>query len=232
MNRKAQQDGLPVADHVYAALREGILDGAYESGVRLGEASLAAALGVSRTPVREALRRLGSEGLVELLPHRGARVARWTERDLGEIYALRALLEGHAAGLAAGHVSDADLARMEDLCLAMERVGERGPQQDFERLVGLNQEFHSLILRGADNERLATLLRTLVQVPLVLRTYHRYSDAALRRSHGHHRELVTALRSSNPAWAESVMRSHVLAAQTALTASGLGSALLRPTLYR
>ena len=219
MTRNVDHDRLPVADHVYQSLREGILGGAYQSGARLGEAGLALALGVSRTPIREALRRLGSEGMVELLPHRGARVARWSERDLMEIYGLRSMLEGHAAGLAAGHLSDVDLARLDELCNTMERVGQRGTGQDFERLAGLNQEFHSIILRAADNERLVTLLQTLVQVPLVLRTYHGYSDDALRRSHGHHRELVTALRSGNPAWAESVMRSHVLAARAALATS-------------
>jgi DNA-binding GntR family transcriptional regulator len=85
------------ADRAYSALRGGILDGRYGSGARLGEIEVADELGLSRTPVREALRRLGSEGLVEVQPRRGARVRAWSTQDLEETYELRALLEGLAA---------------------------------------------------------------------------------------------------------------------------------------
>ncbi len=84
-------------DRVYTRLRADILDGVHPPGARLGEAELAERTGSSRTPVREALRRLEVEGLVEVLPHRGARVPDWTPEDLEEIYDLRMLLEGAAA---------------------------------------------------------------------------------------------------------------------------------------
>ena len=96
------------ADRVYDTVRQGILDGTYAQGARLGEADLADSLGVSRTPVREALRRLGSEGLLATLPNKGARVRTWTAGELGDIFDLRALLEGHAAARAATRVTDAD----------------------------------------------------------------------------------------------------------------------------
>ena len=108
------------ADRVYDTLRQGILDGTYAQGARLGEADLADALGVSRTPVREALRRLGSEGLLATLPNKGARVRTWTAGELGDIFDLRALLEGHAAARAATRVTDADISAMNDLVTRME----------------------------------------------------------------------------------------------------------------
>lgn len=204
------------ADRVYQQLREGILEGRYVGGVRLGEIDLAESLGVSRTPVREALRRLGSEGLVEITPHRGARVVQWTAQDLIEIYQLRALLEGFGAATAAERMDSDDIDRLEKLCEDMEEVTRPGLRGDLERLTVLNSEFHSTILRSSGSNRLAILVQSLVQVPLMLRTYHRYDQEALRRSLSHHRELVAALRASNSRWAESVMRSHVLAASDVL----------------
>lgn len=204
------------ADAAYAALRSGILEGAYQLGGRLGEVELAETLGVSRTPIREALRRLGAEGLVEVLPNRGARVARWTERDLQEIYELRAMLESYGAARAATRIASADIARLAALCEEMEAYAAPGPGRDLERLAAANQQFHDVILAAADNTRLRGLLAAVVHVPLMLRTFHRYRDHALARSMGHHRELVAAFTAADPGWAESVMRSHVLAARTVL----------------
>jgi DNA-binding GntR family transcriptional regulator len=195
------------ADRAYSTLRGGILDGRYGSGERLGEIEIADELGLSRTPVREALRRLGSEGLVEVLPHRGSRVRTWTAQDLDETYELRARLD---AGT---------LAELDDLAARMVTVdpslGHR-PAGDFAELAGLNGRFHALITAAAGSAQLAATLAGLVQLPLVMRTYRRYTAAALARSHAHHRELVDALRAGDGGWAESVMRSHVLAARTVL----------------
>lgn len=204
------------AGAVYEALRAGILEGEYALGSRLGEVELAGSLGVSRTPVREALRRLDSEGLVDVLPNRGARVASWCEQDLDDIYELRALLESHGAARAATRVSAAQLTRLDELCADMDATVRR---RDLERHSALNRDFHTLILIAAGNPRLMSLMSALVHVPLVLRTFHRYGRKALRRSQGHHRELVDALRARDASWAEAVMRSHVLAARAVLTAA-------------
>jgi DNA-binding GntR family transcriptional regulator len=167
------------ADRAYSALRAGILTGRHGFGERLGEIEIAAELGLSRTPVREALRRLGSEGLVEVLPNRGARVRTWTAQDLEESYELRAVLEGLAARRAAARVEPAVLAEMDDLA---------------ERMVAVDP---SLGHRPAGD----------------------FDELALARSHAHHREIVDALRAGDGAWAESVMRSHVLAARAVLLTS-------------
>lgn len=210
------------ADRAYAALRAGILDGRYGPGARLGEIEVAAELGLSRTPVREALRRLGSEGLVESLPNRGARVRSWSADDLDESYEVRAVLEGLGARRAASRVSAEQLERLGELAGEMVRadpsLGHRAPG-DFADLAALNAEFHALILGASGSGRLGAALATVVQLPLVLRTYQRYTPEALARSHAHHHEIVDALRAADGSWAESVMRSHVLAARAVLLRS-------------
>jgi DNA-binding GntR family transcriptional regulator len=207
------------ADRAYGALRDGILDGRYGFGDKLGEIEIAEELGLSRTPVREALRRLGSEGLIEVLPNRGARVRTWTAQDLEETYELRAVLEGLAVRRAATRIDPVALDEMDRLAAAMMTVdptlGHR-PAGDFTELAALNARFHELIVIAAGSAQLASTLQGLVQLPLVMRTYRRYTPAALARSHSHHREIVDALRARDGVWAESVMRSHVLAARAVL----------------
>ena len=210
------------ADRAYATLRAGIMDGRYTPGARLGEIEVAAELGLSRTPVREALRRLGSEGLVEHLPNRGARVRTWSAEDLDEGYEVRALLEGLGARRAAARVTPEQLDRLAALAAEMVAVdpslGHR-PPGDFADLARLNAEFHALIVTASGSGRLGETLAGVVQMPLVLRTYQRYTPEALARSHAHHHEIVDALRAGDGTWAESVMRSHVLAARTVLLRS-------------
>jgi len=204
-------------------LRSGILDGSYRPGARLGEAELAEATGGSRTPVREALRRLEVEGLVEVAPHRGARVARWSRDDVEEIYDLRLVLESFAALRAAHRISDADIDRLADLCADMERAAGPGGGRDLGRLAARNDEFHGIVRAASASSRLLTMLNAVVQMPLVLTTFHRYAPEDLARSAGHHRELVDALRARDGDWAQAVMRSHVAAAKAVLLAS-LGDA--------
>lgn len=203
-------------DRVYARLRSAILGGEYQPAARLGEAELAEFTGSSRTPVREALRRLEAEGLVEVLPHRGARVAEWSPEDLEEIYDLRMLLEGFAALRAAGRIRPKGLDRMEELCGLIEQAAGPGPRQDLDRVAELNAEFHGIAREAAASARLVTMLNAVVQLPLVVRTFHRYSPEDLARSCAHHRELVAALRCGDGLWAQSVMRAHVLAAKAVL----------------
>lgn len=202
------------------ALRAAILGGDLQPGARLGEVELAEQLGVSRTPVREALRRLAAEGLVDVLPNRGARVVEWSTADLDEIYDLRALLESHGAARAARRIAAGELLVLEKLCRDMEDCATRGRERDLDRLASLNAEFHRRILDASGSARLALLVGSVVHVPLVLRTFHDYSTEALERSLGHHREIVAALRAGDPQWAESVMRSHVLAARDVLVHRG------------
>ena len=203
-------------DRVYATLRKGILDGTYPQGTRLGEVDLADSLGVSRTPIREALRRLGSEGLLSTLPNKGARVRTWTASELGDISDLRALLEGHAAGRAATRASDADIAFMNDLVTRMEAATEEGITPDIDLITELNQAFHRAIVTVAGNSQLPELMNSLIHVPIVSHTYRLYSPARMRQSMRQHRELLDAIEAGDPAWAEAVMRVHILSSRPLL----------------
>ena len=201
-------------DHAYRLIRAQILSGERASGEWLREGDLAERLGVSRTPVREALRRLTAEGLVHYERNRGVQVRPWTEEDLHEIFGLRALLEPWGCRLAAT-AGTVDIDVLDDLAHRMDEAA-RGRRPDIDRITELNNRFHRLTMEGTGNRRLAGLVASVVEVPLVRRTFTHYDEAALRRSLIHHHELVSALAARDPDWAESVMRSHVHAAWNSL----------------
>jgi DNA-binding GntR family transcriptional regulator len=200
-------------ERAYEAIRGGIFSGEHPAGSRLREEELAERIGVSRTPVREALRRLDAEGLVEFLPNRGAHVASWSEDDLREIFGLRALLESFGARLAAERIDRETLAALRELCDAMDRSLAGGDPGRVEHVAELNNRFHQRILAASGSKRLPLLLSSLVEAPLVYQTFRRYSAEQVARSMSHHRELLAALETGDGEWAASVMRSHVLAAR-------------------
>ncbi|MFC4948950.1 GntR family transcriptional regulator [Pseudonocardia sp. GCM10023141] len=197
------------SERAAGTMRELILSGDFAAGARLGEAELAERLGVSRTPVREALTRLAAEGLVEIIPNRGARVSSWTVAELEGVFELRAALEPRLTGLAVPRASAADTAELADLAHAMERVGLPGPGQDLDAIVALNRAFHGRLVALADHPAMATALAGAIHAPIVLRNFHAYDDASLRRSLSHHVEIVAAIRAGDPAWAQAVMTAHI-----------------------
>lgn len=204
------------AERAYASIRDGILAGAHPQGARLLEEELAEAIGVSRTPVRDALRRLQADGLVELGTGRSAQVVSYSDEDLAEIFELRALLESHAHARAAAVIDAPTLAHLTDLAGEMERLAARPRGRWLELIAERNRDFHWAIIRAAGSPRLELLLQQVVHVPLVHRTFQRYTPEALQRSFAHHRELISALLAGDGDWAGAVMRSHVHAARAVL----------------
>jgi DNA-binding GntR family transcriptional regulator len=204
------------AEDAYEALRSAILSGAIRPRERLGEVELSRQFGVSRTPIREALRRLTAEGLVVFQPNRGARVAEWSFTDLQEIYEIRARLESYGAALAATRIDASQLPRLDQLCDQMEERAQRMSPADLDEIATLNSELHSLVISAANSPRLTSLLSAVVEVPLVIRAFRLYTPEALARSMAHHRDLVAALRARDAEWASSTMRAHVRAARTVL----------------
>lgn len=202
------------ADVTYRTIRRQILVGERRGGEWLREGEVAAAIGVSRTPVREALRRLAAEGLVRHEPNRGVQVEDWGVGDLDEIFSLRSQLEPWGCGLAATTgLADHDL--LGELADRMEEEARR-KRPDLDAITDLNNRFHRLVLEASGNGRLVGMVSTVVEVPLVWRTFSHYSPEAMRRSLAHHHEIVEALRAGDAQWAESVMRSHVRAAWVSL----------------
>jgi DNA-binding GntR family transcriptional regulator len=196
-------------ERALAALRELILHGQFAAGARLGEVELAERLGVSRTPVREALTRLAAEGLVELVPNRGARVASWSVAELEGVFDLRSALEPRLTGYAAPRARPDDVALLDELAAQMIAVGLPGPDQDLDALVPLNRRFHGRLVAIADQPALATALAGAIHAPIQLRNFHAYDEASLRRSLAHHVEIVAAIRAGDPTWARAVMTAHI-----------------------
>ncbi|MBP2474607.1 DNA-binding GntR family transcriptional regulator [Crossiella equi] len=204
------------AEKAYQTLRAGILDGTHKPTERLGEVELAEGLGLSRTPVREALRRLEVEGLVELEPHRGARVAQWSTEDVEELYDLRVLLESFLATRAASRVTPDVLRHLARLRDGMAQAARPGKRQDLDQLAELCDRFHAVLAEAAASPRVTALLATAADIPHTLRTFRHHDPAELARTLSHHRELVDALAAGDAAWAECVMRAQVLAAKQVL----------------
>jgi DNA-binding GntR family transcriptional regulator len=211
-------EGRDAADTAYRLIRDQILTGERTSGEWLREGEMAESTGVSRTPVREALRRLTAEGLVRYERHRGVQVQNWSVRDLDEIFSLRSVLEPWGCRLAAAN-GTVDLAVLDDLASQMDTLAPDGRPSDVDKLTELNNAFHRAVLDGADNTRLTGVIASVIQLPLVWRTFSRYTPEALRRSLAHHHELVSALTARDPDWAESVMCSHVRAAWHSIRAT-------------
>jgi DNA-binding GntR family transcriptional regulator len=192
-------------------LRDGILSGEFASGTRLGEAELATRLSVSRTPIREALSRLAAEGLVELQPHRGARVATWTTGQLREIFELRLLLEPAAVRMAVPKLTGEQLDELEDL--ATEMITRAAGLTE---MVELNRSFHGLFIDAADSAALAAGLRGVTHAAVVHQNFHDYTPDALQRSLSHHVEMVAAARAGDGDWAEAIMRAHLYNARATM----------------
>jgi DNA-binding GntR family transcriptional regulator len=206
----------PAAEQAAQALREEILSGAIASGARLGEAELAGRLRVSRTPIREALTRLAAEGLVELQPNRGARVATWSTAELREIFELRLRLEPYAVRQAVPRLGPEQLDELQELAESMLRTGKPGRRQDLTAIVEANRRFHGLFIEAAGAAPLAAALRGVTHAAVVHQNFHDYTPEALLRSLHHHVEMVAAARAGDGDWAEAIMRAHLYNARATM----------------
>lgn len=196
-------------------IRAAVIDGRLEPGQRLKEEELARELGISRTPVREALLVLQTEGLLESAPNRGATVRTFEADDLDDLYQLRAVLEGFAARRAAARITDAELALLSE---SNERFVRLRDADEIADLVRENVRFHDAILAAAGSERLTQLVRGVIQLPLVYRSYFWYSPEQKLISEHYHRQLTAALAVRDAERAELVMKEHVLEARDFLVA--------------
>ncbi len=202
-------------DNAYRAIREGIIAGVYPQGSHLTARQLAEANGLSRTPVREAMRRLDAEGLISLIANRGAFVARWTRTEIEQIYELRVLLEAFAAQVSAERATAEQIDTLRDLAEQMTQAA-KSPEIDHGAIAEVNAGFHRAVLDACGNARLRELLGSLTEMPLVLSTFRNYTRAELQRSAAQHRELVDAIAARDSAWANAVMTAHIRSARHTL----------------
>lgn len=199
-------------DQVYLRLRKLLVEGHYPPGSRLVEERLAGDLGVSRTPVRQALARAAAEGLVQIFPHRGAVARSYSTTDLLEIYDLRAVLESHAAARAAARITPAQLDALEQAATALEQSLDRTfdrREDEVHFLVEQNAIFHDAIIAAGDNQRLSAVLSNVVAVPLQFRSFYWYRAEERRISNFFHRSILNALRLGDAERARAMMQEHI-----------------------
>lgn len=204
-------DASGAVETAYRFIRQAIISGDLAAGETLQEARLAELIGVSRTPVREALSRLSNEGLVVLERYRRGQVASFTQEDVAEVFRLRAKLEGHAARRAATRISSGEIEQLEAVEAEMETAFESlGWHRHLPRFDELNNEFHAIIARAADSPRLVRILASSLELPASIFNYYSEPvEARTRRTHRQHREIIDALKSRNPDWAEAAMSAHL-----------------------
>ncbi|WP_326965933.1 FCD domain-containing protein [Arthrobacter sp. CG_A4] len=196
----------------YAQLRSIIVAGELPAGTWLRETSLAERMGVSRTPVREALNRLAAEGLVEISRNKGAQIFSFSPEDVTELYDVRAGFEPHAARLAVPRLDNDDVAHLAALSARMEEAVAAGKLSE---LNALNSPFHGIFVEQCGNRHFAMALQAVMRPALVAHTFRIYSPEALKRSMLHHAELVAAAEARDGEWAEVIMRQHIRAAKNA-----------------
>lgn len=196
------------SDLAYDKIRAHLLKGAALPGEQLTEDQLAQITGVSRTPVREAVRRLENEMLLVRNESKRIFVADWSRDDIDEMFTLRQMLEGHAAERAARRLSREQIDRLAEVNRELHEAVAK-PIPDVVRFLDANRVFHEIITDAADSPRLAQILAMLVEQPVVLRTARSYSIEDLRQSARDHDELIAAFRAGDAGWARAVMGSHL-----------------------
>lgn len=203
---------------IYATLRQQIIQGSYGAGERLVEERLADALGVSRTPVREALAALASEGLVQMFPNRGAVVRSFAPDEIRESYDLRAVLEGYAAFQAALQIDPGEVSRLSTITNEMESLPHdlAGDRAELYWLVERNQLFHRAIVEASGNRLLVTVFRQLIDLPLMFRSFYWYSAAERTQQIFFHRRIIDALAARDADRARALMTEHILEGRDAV----------------
>ena len=209
---------MKATQHAYNVLRASIIEGVYPPGGRVTEQEAAAAAGVSRTPIREALRRLEAEGLLSFTSQQGAVVTSWSQRDAEDIFELRSMLEGYAARLAAERATKQDILDLRELAQQQTFEATQCSPGYLERITGINSKFHHRLQQIAASNQLQSTLTNLSSIPLVLQTFRDYSSDDLNRSARHHVELVEAIEAHDGDWAAAIMCAHIMAARRAFNA--------------
>lgn len=202
---------LNATEQAYQIIRNNILTGKLEEGERLTETRLSDDLGLSRTPIREAIGRLILEGFIERQTGYNTRVAYFPKDEAEQIYEIRRLLECYSAQRAARLATEEDIAELRRIHAAMKADTPPKDADAYQRLTSANEAFHHTIVGAARSPRLTALMTTALDVSMVVRTYSMFSQEDLQRSLNHHQEIIQAIEARAPEWAASVMSAHLLA---------------------
>ncbi len=196
-----------LSEQVAKVITEGLLSGQFRSGDRLVENDLAEALGVSRSPIREALAELEMQGLISKEPGRGAVIRKWSAHDLRELYAVRGLLEGFAARLVAEQIPEVNLNPLESIIAEMEGASST---KDYAKLVALDVSFHQLLWELSGNKLLQNVLTGLKHQIQLFLTLNWKFHGGVKHVPENHWKVIRALRSGDLSLIDEVMAEHVV----------------------
>ncbi|HHW98360.1 MAG TPA: GntR family transcriptional regulator [Firmicutes bacterium] len=203
----------PLREIVFEHLREAIIKGKLRPGERLMEMQLADEMGVSRTPVREAIRKLELEGLVIMIPRRGAYVADLSIKDVAETFEIRSALEALAASLAAERITPEEAEEMERILV---RIGAAIEEDDMQQLVALDEEYHNLLYKASRNDRLMQILNNLREQIQRFRVTTLAVPGRVRGVLQEHRNIAEAISERNAELAHQLALEHIENAENAL----------------
>ena len=208
MGKDAKESGdkYSLRGKVYDRIREDILNGVYKEHEELKEATLGKMMDVSRTPVREALRQLELEGLVEIIPNKGARVTGITKKDIDDIYQIRYLLEGLSARWATEHVTEEQLDKMEETLYLTEFHAKKG---NFTQVYELDSQFHELMYEASGSKMLNHILSDFHMYVTRIRKTSLALDNRSKNSTEEHRAILEAIKERNADKAEECAHMHV-----------------------
>ena len=198
---------LPLRDVVFHTLREAILRGDLKPGERLMELQLASKLGVSRTPIREAIRMLQQEGLAVTVPRKGAEVAKMTEKDMEDVLLIREALEILAVQLACDNITKEQLLLLEEKVLEFERVIETG---DIKLIAQADIDFHDIIYNAARNPRLMGMLNNLREQIYRYRVEYLKDEKNYPHLMEEHRQIIEGLKRRQKDYVAEMMKNHLI----------------------
>lgn len=197
---------LPLRDVVFHTLRQAILRGELKPGERLMEIQLANKLGVSRTPIREAIRKLELEGLVLMIPRKGAEVAEITEKSLCDVLEVREALEILAVELACEKITKGQIADLKDSAKAFEKTLKN---KDVTMIAEADVAFHDVIYEATDNKRLIQLLNNLREQMYRYRVEYLKKEEIYPQVIAEHEELIRKIEQGDKKAASEIIREHI-----------------------
>ena len=197
---------LPLRDVVFHTLRQAILKGELQPGERLMEIQLATKLGVSRTPVREAIRKLELEGLVLMIPRKGAEVADITEKSLRDVLEVRRALEELAVQLACDKITEAEIEELKKAALDFRRIAR---ENDVTKTAEADVRFHDIIYMVTDNQKLITLLNNLREQMYRYRVEHLKRSETYPRLFAEHDEIIRCLEERDKEKVTAIVGAHI-----------------------
>jgi len=196
-------------DLAYDFIRNAVLSGEFKPGERLIENTLVDLIGVSRTPIREAIKLLATDNYLVMRPNSGAAVANWSMDELEDIFHLRAMIEGSMTERAVHSITNDGIAQLIASADAIDEILVKGSPFDIPKFLEENHKFHTVIRDAAGSEAMEQALRRLISPPIIYQVAHNYSLLELERSNSHHREIIDSMIVKDGHWANHAMQTHV-----------------------